>query len=111
MLPREWLEGEEERRRWFACSMDIVKENLSAFDFIEYKKGWIPERFADVADQRFAFVRIDADHDQALMTEAALRRRAGGAATGIMAPLRRWRPDIGWNSYENQRIPYGETIR
>lgn len=44
-------------------SVDIRKVNevLSNFDFVEYHKGWIPERFADVDDNKFSFIHIDVD--------------------------------------------------
>ena len=51
----------ESIKRQFACSMDTVKENLKAFDFIKYYKGWIPERFVEVKDKSFSFVHIDVD--------------------------------------------------
>lgn len=38
-----------------------VKNNLSAYDYFVYHKGWIPERFPDVSDMKFAFVHIDVD--------------------------------------------------
>lgn len=51
----------DERRKHFACSLDIVKSNLSEFSFIEFKKGWIPEKFKEVARETFSFVNIDVD--------------------------------------------------
>jgi O-methyltransferase len=49
--PHDWQAG-----------LDVVKNNLRAFDFVEYYPGWIPERFSDVgADVRFSFVHIDVD--------------------------------------------------
>ena len=45
-------------------SEDTVRANLSAFDFVRYHRGWIPERFDDVADRRFAFVHVDVDLEQ-----------------------------------------------
>ncbi len=52
---------EEVRREQFACSLDIVKQNLREFDFIFFKKGWIPERFEESSDMAFSFVHIDVD--------------------------------------------------
>lgn len=52
---------EGRRRGEFACSLDIVRENLKEFDFMEYKKGWVPERFSDVDNLMFSFVNIDLD--------------------------------------------------
>ena len=40
---------------------DLVQRNLSGFAALTLYKGWIPERFAEVADCRFAFVHIDVD--------------------------------------------------
>ena len=51
----------ESRRAQFACSEDIVRSNLSEFDFIHYYKGWIPDRFDEVKNHQFAFVHIDVD--------------------------------------------------
>jgi O-methyltransferase len=52
---------EEGRRKEFAYADDLVKDNLKEFDFIDYKKGWIPERFSEVTDMKFSFVHIDVD--------------------------------------------------
>jgi len=41
--------------------MTTVQENLSQFDFVRYYKGWIPTRFHEIADRKFAFVHIDVD--------------------------------------------------
>lgn len=49
------------RRKQFACSQEIVQSNLRQFSNIKYHKGWIPERFSDVADCEFSFVHIDVD--------------------------------------------------
>jgi O-methyltransferase len=40
---------------------DEVRRNLSAYDCFVYHRGWIPERFSDVADRNFSFVHIDVD--------------------------------------------------
>jgi hypothetical protein len=50
-----WTEGD------LACDEATVRGNLREFGFIEYKKGWIPERFPEVQDKRFCFVHIDVD--------------------------------------------------
>lgn len=46
-----------------ACSLDVVKANLSEFgeDAVRLHPGWIPDRFPDVDAQRFSFVHIDVD--------------------------------------------------
>lgn len=59
--PLGGLKDEESRRQEFACGEDIVKNNLNEFDFINYKKGWIPTRFDEVKDCKFSFVHIDVD--------------------------------------------------
>ena len=41
---------------------DLVRQKLHPFvDSLVFHKGWIPERFEDVADTKFAFVHIDVD--------------------------------------------------
>jgi len=51
-----WKKGDLSR------SAEAVRENLSEFSTsVVLHKGWIPERFGDIADQRFAFVHIDVD--------------------------------------------------
>jgi O-methyltransferase len=40
---------------------EIVRQNLAEFTAFQLYKGWIPERFADVADKCFSFVHIDVD--------------------------------------------------
>ena len=42
----------------------VVRDNLSAFDGVKLYKGWIPDRFADVADRTFSFVHVDVDLHQ-----------------------------------------------
>lgn len=49
------------RKKEFACPLDIVMDNLKEFDFIEYKKGWIPARFNETAGLKFSFIHIDVD--------------------------------------------------
>lgn len=45
-----------------AVDEDQARENLRAFEGrFSLLKGWIPERFSDVADQRFSLVHIDVD--------------------------------------------------
>jgi hypothetical protein len=43
-----------------ASNMEVASAKLP-FQNISFHKGWIPERFQDVADRRFAFVHIDVD--------------------------------------------------
>jgi O-methyltransferase len=72
---RYWSQGD------LACDEAIVAKNLGEFEFVTLLKGWIPERFPDVADRRFCFVHIDVD--LACPTEDSLvfffpRLNAGG---------------------------------
>ena len=53
-----WAEGD------LAVGEAIVRRNLHEFDFVQYYKGWIPDRFADVADRQFSVVHIDVDLHQ-----------------------------------------------
>jgi hypothetical protein len=50
---------------WYAgaltISEDAVRRNLSQFSNIHIRRGWIPERFGEVADRTFSFVHIDVD--------------------------------------------------
>ena len=48
-------------KRPFHNEFERVQANLSEFDFVKFHRGWIPERFHDVEEQRFAFVNIDVD--------------------------------------------------
>ncbi len=50
-----WLQGN------LSTDINIVKNNLKGFDFVEYHKGWIPDRFEDVDNNQFCFVHIDVD--------------------------------------------------
>lgn len=58
--------GPKDGRYWkpgaMAAGEELVRQNLRPFEgsFVIYK-GWIPERFEEVAEKRFAFVHIDVD--------------------------------------------------
>lgn len=45
----------------FAMPIDSVRQRLAGFPFVDFHPGWIPERFPDVAERRFAFVNVDVD--------------------------------------------------
>lgn len=48
-----------------AVSDEVVARNLAPFaDMLVFHKGWIPDRFPDVADRRFSFVHVDVDLEQ-----------------------------------------------
>ncbi|MFQ5587972.1 MAG: TylF/MycF/NovP-related O-methyltransferase [Nitrospiria bacterium] len=50
-----WKKGD------LACAEADIRENLKAFDFVRYYKGWIPDRFSEVVELRFCFVHLDID--------------------------------------------------
>jgi hypothetical protein len=52
---RYWRKGD------LSAGEEIVRENLRDCENIVFMKGWIPERFDEVADRTFAFVHIDVD--------------------------------------------------
>jgi O-methyltransferase len=52
---KHWAKGD------MKCDIDSVRKALSGFAEIAFHPGWIPERFRDVAHQRFSFVHIDVD--------------------------------------------------
>lgn len=53
-----WQEG------FLSASEATVRGNLKEFDCFETFAGWIPGRFAEVADRKYAFVHIDVDLEQ-----------------------------------------------
>ena len=66
-IPSEVVYDIEKKRKQFACSLEAVKQNLKDFSFIEYKKGWIPDRFKEVQSERFSFIHIDVDLYQPIL--------------------------------------------
>ena len=59
---QELSEDEVEKEKLtFASAESEVGDNLSEFDFVSFYKGWIPERFAEVEELKFAFVHLDVD--------------------------------------------------
>ena len=57
--------GEFDGAFWHAGALAApetkLAANLAGFDGVRAYKGWIPERFAEVADRRFCFVHVDVD--------------------------------------------------
>lgn len=57
--------GERDGGHWdegvLAVAEDDVRRMLGGFERVEYHAGWIPTRFADVEDRKFAFVHVDVD--------------------------------------------------
>jgi O-methyltransferase len=60
--------GEGDGLHWeqgdLAVSMEEVDTNMGDFDRYTLHQGWIPDRFEEVQDKRFAFVHIDVDLHQ-----------------------------------------------
>ena len=50
-----WKKGD------LATDEESCRNNLAAFGFVKYYKGWIPDRFDEVKDKQFSFVHIDVD--------------------------------------------------
>jgi hypothetical protein len=44
-----------------AISEDAARATLAGIDDVVFHRGWIPERFREVADKQFAFVHLDVD--------------------------------------------------
>ena len=64
-----------------AYPMEKVKEKFKIFPQVEYYKGWIPTRFAEVSDRKFSFVHIDVDLYRPTMDSIAFfyqRLQTGG---------------------------------
>jgi O-methyltransferase len=57
--------AEKDGHYWTAndlsISENVVKNNLSDFNQVKYYKGWIPDRFKEVANHRFSFIHVDVD--------------------------------------------------
>ena len=53
-----WKKGD------IAVEENVTKQCLRTFSNIGYYKGWVPERFGEVADKKFALVHIDVDLHQ-----------------------------------------------
>jgi hypothetical protein len=54
-------DGGHWRRGDLTCGAEEVRANLAGFAAVSLHPGWIPERFPDVAERRFAFVHVDVD--------------------------------------------------
>jgi len=60
---------------------EVVRKKLSKFSELKFHKGWIPEKFNEVKDLKFAFVHIDVDLYQPTLDSIAFfyeRMSAGG---------------------------------
>lgn len=58
-------------RKRYVSDFDKVAQTLAGFDFVRLHKGWIPERFEDVAGRQFGFVSIDVDLHQPTLDSMA----------------------------------------
>ena len=45
----------------FYSTEEEASRALSAFNFVTFHKGWIPERFSDVKEKTFSLVNLDLD--------------------------------------------------
>lgn len=57
--------GKDDGSWWEAGSLSASEETvrliLGEFNFVEYYKGWIPERFSEVKERSFSLVHVDVD--------------------------------------------------
>jgi O-methyltransferase len=57
--------GPQDGSHWrpgdLAAGEEIIRANLTNFDFVVYHRGWIPEKFPEVAAARFSFLHLDVD--------------------------------------------------
>lgn len=61
----EARDGKTWNKGHLAAGEDLVARNLERFGSqLRFHKGWIPERFHEVADRKFSFVHIDVDLHQ-----------------------------------------------
>lgn len=49
------------RQKHFSASYETVADGLRKYPFVQLYKGWIPDRFSEVADRNFSFASIDVD--------------------------------------------------
>ena len=52
---QEWRVGD------LKTTEDVLRKNLAEFSHIHVLKGWIPERFPEIAERQFRLVHIDVD--------------------------------------------------
>ena len=65
------IDGAHWRPGDLAVGLEQVSGNLAEFSNVVLHKGWIPDRFPEVADRRFAFVHIDVDLYQPTLDSVA----------------------------------------
>ncbi len=59
--PNESADGEYWKKGDLSADLKLVQTNLSKFLNLEYKQGFIPEKFHEVSNSTFKFVHIDVD--------------------------------------------------
>lgn len=64
---QQTMEERETEKNWFASTVEELNHALKGFPFVKIYKGWIPDRFPEVKERRFAFVHIDVDLYQPIM--------------------------------------------
>lgn len=81
-----------------------VRQRLEGFDFIKFYKGWIPERFGEVAERTFSYVSIDVDMYQPTRDAIAFfyERLAPG---GVM-----YLDDYGYKNFPGARASIDEFL-
>lgn len=52
---KSWMQGD------ISVAEEATRQNLAGFPNCNFYKGWIPDRFPEVADRTFALVHIDVD--------------------------------------------------
>lgn len=57
----EPVDGAYWKRGVMSVPEDQVRERLKDLDNLCYWRGWIPDRFGEVADRRFSFLHVDVD--------------------------------------------------
>ncbi len=60
----EPVDGKHWKKGDLACGEDAVRARLSEFKNLLFYKGWIPERFPEAAERKFAFIHVDVDIHQ-----------------------------------------------
>lgn len=88
----------EFEKNYFAVPLSSVQQNLNEFDFVHYHAGWIPERFADVEDKKFAFVHLDLDLYQPIFD--SLKFFASRIAPGGIVVV----DDYGHSDFEGAKL-------
>jgi hypothetical protein len=75
------VDGTYWKRGVMSVPEDRVRERLKELDNLRYWRGWIPERFCEVADRRFSFLHIDVDLYQPTLASVSFfyqRMNSGG---------------------------------